>query len=185
MALVEANVASAPTGAVSVGETSATAPTGADSAITGFTDMGFISEDGVTITSPGEGDVERKRAWQNGAVVRTIRTPSEDQPRYAFTLLETKKETIEFALGVTVTQTATEGSYEIDTQEPRTHKSMVFDVIDGAELERHYAPKAIVVEIGDRVFSNGELVGYEVTVEAERDDVLGYNVKVWATRLKS
>lgn len=185
MALVEANVAVAVTGAVSVGLTSATAPTSQSAALTGFTDLGYISEDGVTLTSPGSGDAEPIRAWQGGATVRTLRSPSEDLPTYTFTLIETNKAAIEFALGVTLTQTATEGSYEIDSTESRTDKSMVLDIVDGSALERHYVPLARVIEIGDRVYANQEAIGYEVTVEAQRNSTLGYNVKVWSTRLKS
>lgn len=184
MALVEANVAVAVTGAVSVGATSATAPTSQSGTLTGFTDLGYISEDGVTLTSPGAGDAEVIKAWQNGATVRTLRSPSEDLPTYSFTLIETNKASVEFSLGVTLTQTATEGSYEIDSTDTRADQSMVLDIVDGAQLERHYLPLARVVEVGDRVYSNGEAIGYEVTVEAQRDSTKGYNVKVWSTRLR-
>lgn len=185
MALNAANVRVGVTGAVSVAPVGTTAPTGTASTLATHTDLGYIGEDGVTRTMPGSGDVERIRAWQNGAAVRTIRTPSEDNPQYSFTLIETKKESIEFALGVTVTQTVTEGSFEIDTTATREYVDLVLDVVDGAELIRDHLPKAMVVELGDTVFSNGEAIGIEVTVEAERDDTLGYNVKEWSTGLKS
>ena len=48
MALVAENVRVAVTGAVMVGPTSAPAPTDADTPPTGFDDLGYISEDGVT-----------------------------------------------------------------------------------------------------------------------------------------
>lgn len=185
MALVEANVAVAVTGAVSVGATSATAPTSQSSALTGFTDLGYISEDGVTMVSPGSGDAETIKAWQNGATVRTLRSPSEDLPTYSFTLIETNKAAVEFALGVTLTQTATEGTYEIDSTDTRTDQSMVLDIVDGSNLERHYLPLVRVIEIGDRTFAGSEAIGYQVTVEAQRNSTLGYNAKVWSTRLKS
>lgn len=185
MALVEANVRVGVTGAVYSGPTGTTAPTNTSTAITPRVDLGFISEDGVTRTLPNAGDSSPIKAWQNGATVRTIRTLSEDNPTYSFTLLETKLESVQFALGVTVTQTVTEGSYVIDTTASRGYKDLVIDVIDGANIERTHLPKAMVTEVGDLVYKNDEPYGYEVTVTAERDATLGYNAKVFATALKS
>ena len=119
MALDSSKVRVGVTGSVSVGAVGATAPTGTASAITGFTDVGWIGEDGVTASFPGGGDADRIVGWQNGGTVRIIRTPSEDNPTLAFVMLETKKETVETALGVTVTTASTEGSYEFDTQDTR------------------------------------------------------------------
>lgn len=169
------------TGGTTPGVTVATTTPG----VTLFADLGYIGEDGVTQSVPGAGDVERIKAWQNGATVRTIRTPSDDLPTWSFVLLETKRETIELYYGTTVTSTATEGSYDIDVQDARPKKSFVIDVIDGAELERVYVPLGVVSEIGDKVYANGEPIGYEVTIEGERDSSKGYNARVWATALKS
>lgn len=185
MALDSSKVRVAVSGAVSKGATSAAAPTGTASALTGFTDLGYVSEDGVSIALPDSGDAEAIKAWQNGATVRTIRTPSDENPTYTFTLLETKKEVVETYFGVTVTTAATEGSFEIDTQDARGYDSYVLDVIDGAELIRVYIPKGIVASVGDQVYANGEPIGYEVTIDAERNDTLGYNAKQWATALKT
>jgi hypothetical protein len=185
MALDSSNVRVAVTGAVSVGPLGTTAPTGTGTPITPRTDLGYIGEDGVTETQPGAGDVNRIKAWQNGATVRTIRTPSDDNPTWSFVLLETKKEVIELYYKTEVTQTATEGSYTIDAQAQDAGHDFVLDVVDGAELERVHIPRGFVAEVGDKVYANGEPIGYEVTVEGERDDTLGYNAKVWATALKS
>lgn len=185
MALDTDAVGVAITGAVSKGATSATAPTGTAGAITGFIDLGLIGPDGVTETMPGSGDAVVIKAWQNGMQVRTVRSTSEENPTYKFVMLETKKEVIETKYGVTLTQTATEGSFVIDTTAVRPHDSYVIDVIDGAELERTYIPDGEVIEVGDKVYANGEPIGYEVTIEAHRDSTLAGNAKVWSTRLKS
>ena len=44
------------TGAVSKGALGATAPTSSSSALTGFDDLGAISEDGVSLSLPDSGD---------------------------------------------------------------------------------------------------------------------------------
>lgn len=185
MALDSSNVRVAVTGALSAGPIGTTAPTGTASAITPRVDLGYIGEDGVTETQPGSGDVNRIKAWQNGATVRTIRTASEDLPTWNFVLLETKLEVIELYYKTEVTQTATEGSYAIDADAQDVGHDFVLDVVDGAELERVHIPRGFVSEVGDKVYANGEAIGYEVTIEGEKDSTLGYNAKVWATALKS
>lgn len=186
MALDSTKVRVAVTGAVSVAPLSTAAPTGTAGALNAaFKDLGYIGEDGVTETQPGSGDVERIKAWQGGATVRTIRTPSEDLPTWSFVLLETKKEVVELYYRTSVTQTATEGSYEVDAENQDSGHSFVIDVVDGSELERVHIPRGFVSEVGDKVYANGEPIGYEVTIEGERDSTLGYNAKVWATSLKS
>lgn len=173
------------TGAISKGLLSATAPTSASAPATGFTDLGYIGEDGVTYAAAGEGDSTPIVAWQGGATVRTIRSPSDENPSWNFVMLETKLETIETYFGVTVTQSASEGTYTIDTSAVRAYASYVLDVVDGAELIRVYIPRGIVTEVGDITYANGEAVGYEVTIEAERSGSLGYNAKTFATALKT
>jgi hypothetical protein len=42
-----------------------------------------------------------------------------------------------------------------------------------------------VTEVGDRVYANGDPIGYEVTIEAEYNSTLAGNAKLWSTRLKS
>jgi hypothetical protein len=185
MALVEANVRVGVTGAVYSGPVGTTAPTTTATAVSPRIDLGYVSEDGVTRTLPDAGDATVIKAWQNGATVRVIRTASEDNPTFSFTLLETKLETVQFALGVTVTQTVTEGSYVIDTTAAKVYKDLILDVIDGSSIERTHLPKAMVTEVGDLVYKNDEPYGYQVTVTAERDSTLGYNAKVFATALKS
>ncbi len=186
MALDETNVAVAVTGAVSVAPTGTTAPTDTSTALAvAFVDLGYVGEDGVTETNPGAGDEKKIKAWQNGATVRTVRSASEDNPTWKFVLLETKKEVVETVYGVTLTQTASEGSFVLDTQTLRGRNAYVIDVIDGAELERVFIPEGEVVAVGDKVYANGEAIGYEITVEGHRDATLGGNAKVFSTRLKS
>lgn len=173
------------TGAIFKGPTSATAPTGTSGAPdAAFADLGFIHEDGVEIALPGSGDSNPIKAWQDGTTVRVIRSPSDESPSWSFQMLETTLATVETYFGVTVTQTATEGSFEFSVTN-RGHNSYIVDVIDGAELIRDYIPYGIVTEVESITLANGEAIGYGVTVEGERDPVLGYNFKRWATALKT
>lgn len=183
MALDADNVRVAVTGAVYSGATATTAPTGTASSLSSFDDLGYVSEDGVTLAMPDAGDSEPIKAWQNGATVRTIRSTTDDNPTITLTLIETKLEVIETVFGVTVTQTGTEGSFEIDTTETRTPLSFVVDVVDGSELIRAYAPRGVVTAIGEIALTNTTAIGYNVTIECERDSTKGYNLKTWMTAL--
>lgn len=172
------------TGAVMKADYGTTAPTGTAGTTTGFTDLGFISDGGVEIDLPGAGDSTPIKAWQNGTTVRVVRAPSEDRPSWRFTMLETTIETVETYFGVTVTDTATEGSFEF-TVDDRPDNAYIVDVVDGTELIRDYIPKGVVTEVGAQTFANGAPIGYEVTIEADPDPVAGFNFKRWATALKT
>lgn len=181
MALDSSLVRVAVTGAVSVGATSATAPTGTAGTLTGFTDLGFIGEDGVTETR--DRSTNTLKAWQNGATVRTVVT--DGTLTYKFVMLETKKETVELYYGTTVTSATSDGSFVIVPTNTGGRKSFIIDVVDGAELERVYIPQGEVTEVGDKVYAGGEAIGYEVTVTAYPDATLGGSAKVYATALKT
>jgi hypothetical protein len=169
------------TGEVLMGLTSATAPTGTGGTTTGFTGLGFVSEDGVTETRDRSSD--DIKAWQNAATVRTVVTDA--NLTYTFTLIETKKETVELYYGASVTEEVSDGSFVIVPSNTGGRKSFIIDVVDGSELIRTYIPQGEVTEVGDRVYASGEPIGYEVTITAYADSTLGGSAKVWATALKT
>lgn len=160
MALDSGNVRVAVTGAVSVGLTSATAPVDADSALTGFDDLGYVGEDGVT--EARDRSTNTIRGWQNGDILREVVT--EASVTYAFTMVETKAETVELYYGGAVD--TSDGSIVVVPSKTGGRKSFVLDVIDGDDYIRAYVPEGEVVEVGEQVYANGEAIGYEVTVRA-------------------
>ena len=188
MATETENVNRAVTGMVMVGALDAAAPTGTAFSTSEYTDLGWISDAGVSRSMPGAGDRDVIRGWQNNGIVVVIRTPSEDNPTYTFVCLESKKEVIEFALNTTVTQSATEGSYVVDAHKESAPRSMIIDVLNGDRIRRTYAPRVVRTEVGDQVLAFGEVIGHEVTVEVERDDDLGTeggHFIEWDTALKT
>lgn len=173
------------TGAVYKAATSTSAPTSVSSALTSFTDLGYVSEDGVTITLPEAGDRTPIKGWQGDATVRVIRGTTDDNPTVQFTLLETSLAVIETYFGSTATQTVTDGSVEFDTTDTRGYLSFVIDVVDGSDTIRTYVPYGVVTSVGDLVYKNQEPIGYQVTVECERDTTKSYNLKQWLSPLHS
>lgn len=176
MSLKAENVRVAVTGAVYSAPKTATRPTSATSALTGYNDHGYIGDGGVTETR--DRSTNQIRAWQNGALVREVVT--ESSIKYQFILLETKKENIELYYGAKV---AANGSIKINPAKTGGRRMFAIDVIDDDELIRVDVPDGEVTEVGDQVYVNGDPIGYEVTVTgyAITDDVTGetYSAVKW------
>lgn len=165
---------------------SATAPTGTASAMTGWDDLGYTSEDGFTLSPPSAGDTSTIKAWQGQAIVRVIRSTTDELPTIQATFIETNENVLKEAFGIdTVTQTSTEGSFVFDPNTLRVGKPFVADVVDNGELMRIYAPSAVVTEIGEVTFNATDPVGYQITWELENDTTLGGSFKLWSTGLKT
>lgn len=166
MSLDSGNVDVAVTGAVSVGNDSATAPTSHNSTLTNYDDLGYVSDAGVTeARSRSTNDIV---AWQNGDTVRTVVTSS--VMTFRCVLLETKRETIEVYYGTEVDPD--DGSLIIVPSETGGRRKYVFDYEDGDKMVRAYAPAGEVTEVGDQVWASGEPVGYEVTITCYPDSSL-------------
>lgn len=181
MATSSSNVRVAGSGEIAVGLTTATAPTDTGALPTGFTGLGYLSEDGFT--EARERSVEDILGWQNGDTVRSVVTDS--NLSYTFTMIETKKETVELFYGTTVTQSATNGNYVIVPASTGGRKSFILDVIDGTSLKRIYIPLGEVSEVGEVTYANGEPIGYEVTIRSYPDSGIAGNAEVWDTALKT
>lgn len=143
-----------------VGTTAPTTPTAAPG--TGWTELGWLGDDGLTETRNVESD--QKRAWQGGALVRTVR--SSDTRQFKFVAWETNATTIGLtrpgstpttATGVTTTPVKAYTGSDI--------RAWIVDQRDGAINNRKIIAKGEVVDMGDIVGKNGELVAYELTVE--------------------
>jgi len=175
MALDSANVRVAVTGEISVGATTAAAPTAVSSALTGFTGLGYVSEDGVTESR--DRSTNDIKAWQNADTVRTVVT--EANLSYTFRLIETNAETLELFYG----SAAAGGDLTVIPSTTGGRKSFVIDVVDGTELLRIYIPQGEVSEVGDVVYASGEAIGYEVTIRAYPDSTLGGSARIYSSAL--
>lgn len=152
------NVVVGITGSVYVGPTTATAPTSSTATLTGFTDLGYVSSDGVTFTT--DKSTNQIRAWQNADLVREVVT--EGTVTYAFMLLETTEAAIEAYFGGTMTG----GKIELNPVNTGGRKSFVIDVIDGVKAIRHYVPSGEILSVEAQQIQNGEAVGYGMTITA-------------------
>lgn len=186
MALDATKITRGVTGILSVGPAGTALPTAVNSALNvALVDLGWVGEDGVSRTFSGAADREVIRGWQNNGIVMVIRTPSEDNPTLTFVLLETKKEVIEFALETTVTASATDGKYVYDGEKLPEERVIVLDVVHGSRARRTAIPRAVKTEIGDQVFAFGEPIGWEITIECERDTTINGHFVEWDSAMKT
>jgi hypothetical protein len=182
MALTSANVRVGITGIISKGPTSATLPTTTSAALTGFTDLGFIGEDGVT--EARDQSSENIKAWQKGETVRTVIT--EGSLTYKFVMLETSKATLETYYQSTATSAATEGSITIYPTAQAGRFAWIFDVVDISESMRVVIPEGEVTEVGEVKYANGEPIGREITVTAYPSTAIaGGSARAYMTALKT
>lgn len=161
------------TGGILIGALTAAAPTTAVSTLTGFTAAGYIGDSGVVETN--ERSTDKVRAW-GGDTVKVVQT--EHNVSYKFTFLETLNADVLKAVygddNVTTTAaTISTGTlHEVAVNSSTLpHKSYVFEVKDGDAKIRIYIPDGQITEVGDVTYSDGEVVGYEVTVECFADEL--------------
>lgn len=176
MALNANNVRVGTTGAVYVGPTSSTAPTTASSALTGFSELGYVHADGVTETR--DRSTNQIRAWQNADLLREVVT--ESTATFQFTLLETNLEVLAAFYGSAVD--VADGSVEVNPAATGGRKSFVIDLVDGTDAIRTYVPSGEILSVGEQVYQNGEAVGYDVTITAYASSE-GYSFKKFYSAL--
>lgn len=171
------NVRVGTTGAIYVAATSATAPTGATTSLTGFSALGYVSADGVTETR--DRSTNQIRAWQNSDLVREVVT--EATATFQAMLLETSADTLGLYYGSSVD--TSDGSVEVNPAATGGRHSFVIDLIDGSEAIRTYIPSGEILSVGEQVYQNGEAVGYDVTITAYADATAGYSFKKFYSAL--
>lgn len=147
-----------------VGTTAPTSPTTTPAA--GFIELGWLSDDGLTEVR--ELDSDQKRAWQGAAIVRTVRTS--DTRRFKFVCWETNKTTMGLMRpGSTPTSSTGITTTPVKAYTGQDIRAWVIDQRDGSIDVRKVIPTGEVVEVGDIVSQNGEIVAYEMTVECYPD----------------
>ena len=144
----------------------ASLPTDAATALpVSLLDAGYVSEDGLVETIDASDD--KIKAW-GGDIVKIVRT--EHSVSYTFTLIETANaDALKLMFGdanVTVEGT----SIKVDktaTMVPRA--TFVFDMLDGDRSVRILVKDGQPSISGDVNYTDGDVIGYEVTVEAFPD----------------
>ena len=153
-------------GAVFFADLGTTLPTDASSALAaGFSDLGYVSEDGITNSNtPESDDIE---AW-GGQVVLTVQTSKPDE--FKFTLIESLNSgVLEVVYGdgnVSVNGGTGAITIQATSAEQEEHSYVIDMIMRGGALKRIVIPNGKVKEVSDIVYKDDEAVGYEVTISA-------------------
>jgi len=132
-----------------------------------FKSVGYVSEDGLTNSNSRE-NAEIK-AWGGDSV---LTTQTEKTDTYKFKLLEvlsTDVMKLQYGDGNVSGALNTGITVKTNATELEEH-SWVIDMVMRGALERIVIPCAKVTELGDVVYSDGDAVGYDLTLSAFPDE---------------
>lgn len=156
-----------PTGAIHIAPKGTTLPTSTADVLTGFSDLGYCSDDGLTNGTNLE--VQKIKAW-GGDTVLVIQSSKEDT--FTFKLIEVKNvDVLKFVYGSSnvsgdLTTGLTINVNNTDVEEV----SIVIDMIMSENTaKRIVIPTAKISEVSDIVYGDEEAVGYETTVDCIPD----------------
>lgn len=154
-------------GAISWAPLGATLPTDATTALTGFTSLGYVSEDGLTNDNSIETD--DVKAWGGDTVLNIL---TEVTDTFQFTLIEVlNPDVLKFVFGEdNVTGTLDTGISVTANGDEAPSGSLVIDMImrEGA-LKRIVVPVCKLSERGEVEYTDEDATGYECTVTAMND----------------
>ena len=154
-------------GAVYIAPLGTTLPTDATSALSSFTCLGYVSDDGLrNATSVSTEDI---KAW-GGDVVLTSQT--EKSETFALKLIECLDVNVLKAVygssNVSGTSAATGSGIVIRANSAEAESNCwVFDtVLTGGVMKRIVLANAKITELGEIVYKDNEAVGYDITLKA-------------------
>lgn len=156
------------TGAIFVeASSSAQLPTDTSTALTGFTGLGFVSEDGLANNNSfTSNDIKE---W-GGATVLTIESDYTDT--FTFTLIEALNvDVLKEVFGSSnVTGTLSTGIAVSVMPAQHVKKKWVIDMImSGNVAKRICIPAGAISSVGEIAYRNDEAVGYEITLTCTPD----------------
>jgi hypothetical protein len=136
---------------------------------TGFEELGWLSEDGISFERSE--DATTHRAYQGATIVRRKKTSVEDS--FTFQCLEETAETLGLYYSgqtpvVTGTGESAIATITVADQARSDERAFVVDVVDGDVVKRYVIPSA-TVSGGTVAHSNADMTVYEFTGTIQGD----------------
>lgn len=161
------------TGGVRAGAIGSPLPTTAAASIdASLKALGYVSEDGLEVQ--GERSFNAVKDW-NADIIAQLQT--EHSSRFSLTLYGYWDEDVCNEIygpeNVTVTPATSSSGKLITIRETGSvlpNRVWIFDMKNGDKRVRFVLPNARITEVAERPLVAGELAGYQVTVEAFKDD---------------
>lgn len=168
------------TGVVFVGTKTSTLPTDGTSALdTTFTNVGYISDDGIE----NDTDIKTKDVTEmGGRTVLTVITSYAEN--YKFTMDETSTAALSLRYGAGNVKIGTDGNITIDHAMPDGEVLPVVAEVPmtNGKIKRILIPEASLSDVDKIKYSSGEAIGYGVTLAANASDQInGATSREWIT----
>jgi hypothetical protein len=140
-------------------------PAATSGALTGFNEVGYATDAGVTLTI--NNDTADIRAWQNGDLLRRVQKSVTFSVK--FVMAETNEQSLllyynNYAHGAA----AADGVVTFNSNQPY-RGAFVLDIVDSPYLMRVVFPDGQVTDRGDTAITSGDLIGYDTTVAGYPD----------------
>ena len=160
------------TGGVFRGPLDVTAPNDAqDTLDSKFTGLGYVSSDGLTETI--DSSTSKITAW-GGDTIKVVQT--EHSVTYKLTLVETgNPDVLKAVFGDSNVNTTgastTKGTLHkvLVNSKVRDAAAWCFEMADGDKVVRIFVPNGQITSVGDITYSDEDLIGYEIEIEALPD----------------
>lgn len=144
-----------------------TLPNAADTQITGFTELGFVSEDGLT--NANTFDSNDIKEW-GGATVLSIENNFAD--KFTFTLIESLNVDVlkeVFGSGNVTGTLSTGMTVSVKPGQHSSKKWIIDMVMRNGALKRICIPAGAISELAEISYTNDEAVGYQITLTCTPD----------------
>lgn len=154
-------------GAIYVAPTGTTLPTDTTTALTGFSNLGYVSDEGLTNGTNIESS--KIKAW-GGDTVLVVQTSKEDT--FAFTLIEVlNTEVLKFVYGSgNVTGDLTTGlTVTANSGEPEEVSIVIDMILRNGVAKRIVIPYAKISSVDDIEYTDEGAIGYKTTVDCTPD----------------
>lgn len=140
-------------------------PTTTSGALTGFNEVGYATDAGVTLSI--DNDTADIRGWQNGDLLRRVQRSVTFSVQ--FVMAETNEQSLLLYYNNYVHGAgAVDGTVTFNSNQPY-RGAFVIDVVDSPYLMRVVFPDGQVTDRGDTNITSGDLIGYDTTISGYPD----------------